>query len=115
MLALLFHELGTNAVKHGSLSTSGGRVLVGWSIGEPGVKIEWREIGGPPVTAPTQPGFGTSLANAAFSPDRGEVVLEYRPDGFRCTVRLLVAGALVPAPGTLGGLLTAAPAGPLQG
>lgn len=115
MLALLFHELGTNAVKHGALSTSAGRVLVGWSIAKPGVQIEWREIGGPPVTTPAQAGFGTSLANAAFSPDRGEVVLDYRPDGLCCTVRLLAAGALVRAPGNVGGLFVAKPAGPLEG
>jgi two-component sensor histidine kinase len=113
MLALLVHELGTNAVKHGSLSAPGGRVLVGWSMAEPGALIEWNEIGGPPVTPPSETGFGTSLANAAFPPDRGEVSLDYRPDGLRCTIRLLAARSFVASPDARGSVLPAAQVTPL--
>jgi two-component sensor histidine kinase len=94
MLALLVHELGTNAVKHGALSTPGGRVSVSWTLANPGVRVEWREIGGPPVEPPSRTGFGTSLASAAFPPDRGEVSLAYEPDGLRCTIRLLAGKPL---------------------
>lgn len=93
MLALLVHELGTNAVKHGALSTSGGRVAIRWTLAGHGVDLEWREIGGPPVAPPERAGFGTSLANAAFPPDRGEVLFVYDPDGLRCAVKLHAAHA----------------------
>jgi two-component sensor histidine kinase len=98
MLALLVHELGTNAVKHGALSTSGGRVAIRWSMSGPGVVLEWREIGGPPVTPPERAGFGTSLASAAFPQDRGAVSFAYEPEGLRCTVKLHAARFTVAPP-----------------
>ena len=115
MLALLVHELGTNAVKHGALSTPSGRVLLAWSFLEPGVRLEWREIGGPPVAPPSRTGFGTSLANAAFSSDRGEVSLDYQPDGLRCAIRLFGARSLATPPETRSGTVPAARATPLGG
>lgn len=115
LLALLMHELGTNAVKHGALSTPGGRVLLDWSMADPGIQMEWREIGGPPVLPPTQTGFGTSLANAAFPPDRGEVTFDYKPDGLRCSVRLLAARSLVMPAERQRGWVPAAGATPLEG
>jgi two-component sensor histidine kinase len=108
MLALLVHELGTNAVKHGTLSTPGGRVLLGWSFVERGVQIEWREVGGPPVTPPCETGFGTSLANAAFASERGEVAFDYRPDGLRCIIRLFGARSLATAPDRRSAIVPAA-------
>jgi two-component sensor histidine kinase len=91
MLALLIHELGTNAVKHGALSTPAGRVLISWVAADPGLRLEWREVGGPRVKTPDRTGFGTSLARAAFPPDRGEVSFAFEPSGLQCTIRLLTA------------------------
>jgi two-component sensor histidine kinase len=104
MLALLFHELGTNAVKHGALSTPDGRVSVCWTMTGAGAELQWREIGGPRVTAPERTGFGTSLANAAFPQDRGEVSFAYDPDGLRCTVKLRAARALGTPPAKPAGI-----------
>ena len=55
-LALVFHELATNAAKYGALSVPGGRVtLTGQAVSVDGggdLRVEWRETGGPPVRAP---------------------------------------------------------------
>ncbi len=64
-LALMLHELGTNAAKYGALSNPGGHVRIGWRIaGEAGGEwlwFRWAEHGGPPVTPPARSGFGSRL------------------------------------------------------
>lgn len=64
-LALMLHELGTNAGKYGALSNGSGRVTIGWRIagrrGEPWLWFHWAERGGPPVAPPTRTGFGSRL------------------------------------------------------
>ena len=61
-IALLFHELATNAIKYGALSVPGGTVAVRIGGDAETVSIEWEERGGPPATAPEGPGgFGTQL------------------------------------------------------
>ena len=116
MLALLVHELGTNAVKHGALSVPSGRISVRWTIEETGVSLEWREMNGPAVKPPSRTGFGTSLASAAFPPDRGEVSFDYAPEGLRCTVRLRAARALAAASSAKGAQrMPVAPVAPLKG
>ena len=85
-LALVLHELGTNAVKYGALSTAEGRVDVSWKLDdtgeEPRFHFDWQELDGPPVTPPTRVGFGTRLIQQSLGPDFGASVdLAYRPDG----------------------------------
>ena len=65
-VAMVLHELTTNAAKYGALSSAHGRVLVRWRRPAKGhlngkLVLEWRETGGPPVTAPTAAGFGTRV------------------------------------------------------
>ncbi|WP_245930568.1 HWE histidine kinase domain-containing protein [Methylobacterium radiodurans] len=74
-LALLLHELGTNAAKYGALSTPAGHVTIDWAVEERAVEEEtagtepgaarfrfrWEEAGGPPVSPPRRAGFGTRL------------------------------------------------------
>ena len=61
LLALVLHELATNAVKYGALSNGSGRVRVGWEVvsnGKPGrIVLTWQESGGPPVKPPEHKGF----------------------------------------------------------
>lgn len=61
--AMLLHELGSNAVKYGALSSEGGRVAVGWTVeGDDAVlTLSWIERGGPPAVAPAQKSFGAKL------------------------------------------------------
>jgi PAS domain S-box-containing protein len=64
-LALLLHELGTNAVKYGALSNDQGRVAIDWSIEGKGsdrmLRLSWVERDGPPVAPPERKGFGSKL------------------------------------------------------
>lgn len=64
-LALGFHEMATNAVRHGALSLASGRVAIAWRRvdGETGPMLEltWRESGGPPVEAAATRSFGRSM------------------------------------------------------
>jgi PAS domain S-box-containing protein len=85
-LGLAIHELATNAMKYGALSSDAGRVSLRWSVvegeGEPRLEIEWRESGGPPVRAPNHKGFGTAIITR--NPEmalRGKVILDYEPEG----------------------------------
>jgi two-component sensor histidine kinase/integral membrane sensor domain MASE1 len=64
-LALIIHELATNAAKYGALSTPAGRVSVEWRLEGEGadrsLMIDWTERDGPPVTVPQQTGFGSTM------------------------------------------------------
>jgi PAS domain S-box-containing protein len=87
-LSLALHELATNAMKHGALSSVGGKVSIVWAIagdsGEPILKLRWQERGGPPVLAPNKRGFGTSLLEATFS----EVNFDYARGGLTCEIHV---------------------------
>jgi two-component system CheB/CheR fusion protein len=64
LMALVMHELTTNAVKYGALSVAGGRVDIVWKIAAsspPRLELTWTEEGGPPVEALGRRGFGTEL------------------------------------------------------
>jgi PAS domain S-box-containing protein len=62
-MALLLHEMATNAAKYGALSSQRGHIDVNWSIRRGELLLTWRETGGPPVNGqPEHEGFGTFLA-----------------------------------------------------
>jgi PAS domain S-box-containing protein len=85
-LGLICHELVTNAVKYGALSTAGGRITVNWRIAADGAAfvLDWSERGGPPVATPTRTGFGSRLIQKLSTGDlRGELLPDYAPDGLR--------------------------------
>jgi two-component sensor histidine kinase len=91
-LGMILHELGTNAIKHGALSSSGGRVRLGWTLtGEEGDQIltlHWQEEGGPTVQQPTSQGFGTKLINGATRDLHGQVELTFATSGLQVEVTL---------------------------
>jgi two-component sensor histidine kinase/CheY-like chemotaxis protein len=91
-MSLALHELATNAVKFGALSTEFGRVEVVWgSTGDGGLELLWTEAGGPPVAPPTRRGFGATLLDKVTGRELGgEARVEHRREGVRAT---LVAGA----------------------
>ena len=74
-LAMVFHELTTNAAKYGALSVSGGRVEIAWrpveENGRTQLRIEWTESGGPPVAAPGRRGFGSRLIEGSIAAELG--------------------------------------------
>jgi len=93
-LALALHELSTNAVKYGALSTSEGRVDIVWGPSEDGrsVKLRWKERGGPPVTPPTRKGFGSRLLDGGLAADLGgRPTLLFAPDGVEAVVPIALS------------------------
>jgi PAS domain S-box-containing protein len=90
-LALILHELGTNARKYGSLSVPNGRLSVKWTVQTNGGRtflLQWQESGGPAVTAPTTRGFGTTLIEKSLAAHDGEARVHYRAGGVACDIRL---------------------------
>jgi PAS domain S-box-containing protein len=89
-LAMALHELATNAVKYGALSTPSGQVAVSWTReGRGPLTIRWAETGGPLVSPPTRRGLGaTRLARALGGPLKGETRLDWRPEGLVCELEL---------------------------
>jgi two-component sensor histidine kinase len=85
-LALIVHELATNAAKHGALSVPDGRVRVSWSALGTRVNILWAESDGPTVAAPVRRGFGTSFIARVLRSVDGAVESEFNPAGVRCTI-----------------------------
>jgi two-component sensor histidine kinase len=96
-LAMIFHELATNASKYGALSTEAGRVAVAWHLdGRTRLILTWRETGGPPVSPPKRTGFGSRLISASLKGDlAGSVEADYAPGGLTC-VMTIIAPPLAP-------------------
>jgi PAS domain S-box-containing protein len=83
-MGLLLHEMATNAVKYGALSSDQGRVAIILDpAGEDRAAFTWRESGGPPVTGAHDPGFGTRLLQQVLRPQGGEVTFAFEPEGFQ--------------------------------
>jgi PAS domain S-box-containing protein len=101
-LALVLHELATNAAKHGALSNdAAGKIDIAWQV-EPTpqgdrMRLRWQESGGPPVTPPGRKGFGSRLIEGGLAQDLdGEVRLDYEPAGVVCQI-------IMPVPRQVGG------------
>lgn len=80
-LALMLHELATNAAKYGAFSASRGLLQVSWTVAEDRLTIVWDETEGPPVGAIGQAGFGTKLLHSALRPFDGKTEIAYLKTG----------------------------------
>jgi PAS domain S-box-containing protein len=89
-LALVFHELGTNAAKYGALSTDRGHVEINAHIEGDTIIVAWLERGGPTVSgSPTREGFGTALARLSVEGQLdGSIDKQWAPEGLRVIVRI---------------------------
>ncbi len=87
-LALIFHELTTNAAKYGALSARAGRVDISWAKRDDRVTFDWVESGGPPPAPATRRGFGTSLLNKSLEQFDGTVDTRFAPAGLCCKLSL---------------------------
>jgi two-component sensor histidine kinase len=85
--ALIAHELVTNAVKHGALSSVNGAIEIAWFLEGKNVKVSWIERGGPQVANPWKPGFGSQLINQTLRQLGGEVTAAFPPDGLVCVLK----------------------------
>ncbi|WP_425375063.1 PAS domain S-box protein [Methylobacterium nonmethylotrophicum] len=89
-LALMAHELATNAVKYGALRVPDGYVTLGWTVTDPAdpvLALRWQEHGGPRVVPPARRGFGSRLIERGLAGSvGGEVATHYPPEGVICTL-----------------------------
>lgn len=85
-LSLVFHELVTNAIKHGALSREEGRVDISWRTSGGNLTITWAERDGPEISPPEQRGFGTRLVVGCMKSLGGSVVADFPPSGLVCVI-----------------------------
>jgi PAS domain S-box-containing protein len=93
-LALVLHELATNARKYGALSVPQGQLSVSWSMlanKRRMLVLQWSERGGPAVAAPSSVGFGTSLIQQALDAHGGSASIQYAAEGVTCEIKLPLA------------------------
>jgi two-component sensor histidine kinase len=86
-LALVFHELATNAGKYGAFSSARGLLQVSWWVSDDRLNIAWDETEGPPVGAIGKPGFGTKLLKSALTPFDGKTEIAFLKTGIHCTMQ----------------------------
>ena len=89
-MALVIHEMVTNAAKYGALTDHSGKILINLRIQDDGaLQIEWREIGGPPVQAPSRQGFGTTIIEKTIPYElKGTVKTRYLVTGFEADIMI---------------------------
>lgn len=96
-LSLVLHELVTNAVKYGALSTLDGMLEVSWNLymdgrGARHMTFLWEERGGPVVAEPTRRGFGSRLIERSLGQEAGgSARMEFAPEGLRCVIGLTLS------------------------
>src|SRR5258708_5599456 len=86
-LALIFHELATNAGKYGAFSSAHGLLQVSWSVSDDRLNITWDETEGPPVGAIGEAGFGTKLLKSALRSFDGKTEIAFLKTGVHCTMQ----------------------------
>lgn len=86
-LALIFHELATNAGKYGAFSSTRGLLQVSWSVSGDRLNVSWDETEGPPVESIGEAGFGTKLLNAALTPFDGKSEISFLKTGVHCAMQ----------------------------
>ncbi len=99
-LAMGLHELMTNALKYGALTSDAGVVEIHWDIVPGAVKLfrlTWTERGGPVVMPPNRHGFGTRLIEHSLAQDlAGTARIEFQPSGVVCTVETALGEIVFP-------------------
>jgi two-component sensor histidine kinase len=84
-LALALHELATNAVTHGALSSPYGMLHVAWALKREALTLTWIECGGPAIVPPVVRNFGLKIVIASIERQLGgRVVFDWDPEGLRC-------------------------------
>jgi two-component sensor histidine kinase len=92
-LALIFHELATNAGKYGAFSSERGLLQVSWFMNDGRLNVTWDETEGPPIVKVGQPGFGTKLLESALKPFDGKTEISFLKSGIHCTMQCRVPKA----------------------
>ena len=92
ILALVLHELATNAAKYGALSNTSGSVRLSWRLEQGELQLEWQETGGPTVAAPALRGYGTKVITESVERQLGGTAkFDWRAGGLRFTMSITFA------------------------
>jgi PAS domain S-box-containing protein len=90
-IAVMLHELATNAAKYGALSQPNGRVKLEWSHAADGqLRLCWTETGGSAVQEPSRKGVGSRIIEGMTSQLKGKACFDWRKEGLVCEITLLV-------------------------
>ena len=89
ILALVLHELATNAAKYGALSKPQGRVRLSWHLAPSGLVVRWEEMGGPSVQPPQTEGYGTKVITTSVERQLGgRALFDWNAEGLRFTMSM---------------------------
>jgi two-component sensor histidine kinase len=83
-IAVILHELATNAVKYGALSVGGAQIDLKWFETDGRLNLRWSETGGPAIERPTRKGLGSQIIERMIAQLRGKVSFDWRPEGLVC-------------------------------
>jgi two-component system CheB/CheR fusion protein len=97
-MAMVLHELATNAAKYGALATSVGRISIRWRVESNGngqmLQFEWKEQNGPPLEGFEKKGFGSQLISSIIEQDlHGKASFFAERDGLRFAASFRIRGA----------------------
>ena len=88
-IAVVVHELTTNAIKYGALSVIEGRIVVSWTLNNSGrLVLRWTETGGPAVSTPMRKGVGTRVIASMIKQAGGEIRSDWHPTGLLCEISI---------------------------
>jgi PAS domain S-box-containing protein len=87
-VAIVIHELATNAAKYGALSTNHGCIDVTWSDADRKLQLVWAETNGPRVVPPSRAGFGSKIIQVMAAERTGTASFDWRPEGMVCRIIL---------------------------
>jgi PAS domain S-box-containing protein len=91
-VALMLHELTTNANKYGALANSDGIISIGWNVRDDRLNMSWIERGSLPIATPEHRGFGTTLIEQTARADGGDAVVKYGETGVEWEITLPLLG-----------------------
>lgn len=87
-VALVLHELATNAAKYGALGHADGKLLVSWTVSDE-LELEWSERGNPAKSAPSTTGFGSTLVKRTVEGQfKGTIAYRWEPHGLDIVIRI---------------------------
>jgi PAS domain S-box-containing protein len=90
-IAVVLHELATNAAKYGALSQMKGQVSLSWRWQNGKLDLQWEESGGPPVQSPATKGYGTKVISASVIQQlSGAVNFDWQPGGLRFSMSIAI-------------------------
>ena len=93
-IALMLHELGTNAIKYGALSVPAGSVTIRWAVEDRLLHLRWEERGGPAVKLPDTRGFGTTLIEKSARGGGGDARISMTDAGIAWEITLTLAHSM---------------------